>query len=248
MRTSFARGSKLRQRAAVGRKVSLGDLSFSIFSGSLTAQDLSIADDPRFSSEPFFRAKSLALGVNVRQLLRNHTIAITDLTISDAEIALIENAAGDWNFSSAMSKGSTRGVVRPVSTGGPPLDFLARLVSINNSRVSVTQPGGNQKPLVLEKVDIALKEFSPEGGFPFSLTAKLDPAGDIKLDGNVGKINPADSSLTPVQVNMKITGVDLATVGMIADEGVSGVVSIDGSTTVEGYTVDAKGTAPYRAR
>ncbi len=241
--------------AAVGRKVSLGDLSFSIFSGSLTAQDLSIADDPRFSSEPFFRAKSLALGVNVRQLLRSRTVAITDLTISDAEIALIENAAGDWNFSSAVSKGSTRGVVRPVSTAGEqpvggsaaPLDFLVRLVSINNSRVSVTQPGGNQKPLVLEKVDIALKEFSPEGGFPFSLTAKLDPAGDIKLDGNVGKI-PADSFLTPVQINMKITDVDLATVGMIASEGVSGVISIDGSANLEANMLDTKGRAPYRAR
>jgi AsmA protein len=226
--------------SAVGRKVSLGDLSFSIFSGSLKAQDLSIADDPRFGTEPFFRAKSLALGVNVRQLLRSRTIAITDLTIDDAEIALIENAAGEWNFSSALSKGSSRGVVRPVSTAGAPLDFLARLVSINNSRVSVTQPGGNQKPLVLEKVDIALKEFSPEGGFPFSLTAKLDPAGDIKLDGNVGKI-PADSFLTPVQVNMKITNVDLATVGMIASEGVSGVISIDGSANLEANMLDTKG-------
>ncbi len=230
--------------AAVGRKVTLGDLSFSIFSGSLKAQDLSIADDPRFSSEPFFRAKSLALGVNVRQLLTSRTVAITDLTIGEAEIALIENAAGEWNFSSAVSKGSTSGIVRPVSTEATtepaPLDFLVRDVNITDSRVSLTQPGGNQKPLVLEKVDIALKEFSPEGGFPFSVTGKLDPAGDIKLDGNVGKI-PADSFLTPVQVNMKIAGVDLGMVGMIADEGVSGVVSIDGSTNLEGNTLDSKG-------
>ncbi len=225
--------------AAVGRKVSLGDLSFSIFSGSLKAQDLSIADDPRFSSEPFFRAKSLALGVNVWQLLTSRTVAITDMTVSDADIALIENAAGEWNFSSAVSKGSSGSVVRPVSTAAA-LDFLVRLVSINNSRISITQPGGNQKPLVLEKVDIALNEFSPEGGFPFSVTGKLDPSGDIKLDGNVGKI-PADSFLTPVQVNLKITGVDLATLGILSSEGVSGVVSIDDSSNLEGNILDAKG-------
>ncbi len=228
--------------AAVGRKVTLGDLSFSIFSGSLTAQDLSIADDPRFSSEPFFRAKSLELGVNVRQLLTNRTISITDLTISDTDIALIENAAGEWNFSSAVSKSATRGVVQPVSTASAPLDFLVKAVNINNSRVSVTQPGGDQKPLVLEKVAIALKEFSPEGGFPFTLTGKLDPAGDIALDGNVGKI-PADSFFTPVQVNMKITGVDLAAIGMVASEGVSGVISIEGSTNLEANTVATKGKA-----
>jgi AsmA protein len=226
--------------SAVGRKVTLGDLSFSIFSGSLKAQDLSIADDPRFSSEPFFRAKSLALGVNVRQLLISRTLAITDLTIGDVDIALIENAAGDWNFSSAVSKGSSGTVVKPISTAEAPLDFLVKLVNINNSRISVTQPGGNQKPLVLEKVDIALKDFSPEGGFPFSMTGKVDPSGDIKADGNVGKI-PADSFQTPVQVNLKITGLDLATVGMIASEGVSGVVSIDGSANLQANTLETKG-------
>ena len=226
--------------AAVGRKVSLGELSFSIFSGSLKAEDLSIADDPRFSAEPFFRAKSLALGVNVRQLLTSRTVAITDMTIGDADIALIENAAGEWNFSSAVSKSSSQTVVRPVSTAEAPLDFLVKLVSITDSRVTITQPGGDQKPLVLEKVDVALKEFSPEGGFPFSLTGKLDPAGDIKLDGNVGRI-PADSFLTPVQVNMKITGLDLATIGMIASEGISGVVSIDGSANLEANMLDTKG-------
>ena len=236
--------------SAVGRKVSLGDLSFSIFSGSLKAQDLSIADDPRFSSEPFLRAKSLSLGVNVRQLLTSRTVAITDLTIGDADIALIENAAGEWNFSSAVSKGSSTGVVRPVSTAGAqpaggsaaPLDFLVKLVNISDSRISITQPGGNQKPLVLEKVDIALKEFSPEGGFPFSLTAKLDPSGDINLDGNVGKI-PADSFFTPVQIKMKITGLDLATIGMVESEGVSGVISIEGSTNLEANTLDTKAKA-----
>lgn len=227
--------------SAVGRKVSLGNLSFSIFSGSLKAQDLSIADDPRFSSEPFLRAKSLVLGVNVRQLLTSQTVAITDLTIGDADIALIENAAGEWNFSSAVSKGPSTGVVRPVSTESAPLDFLVRLVNISDSRISITQPGGNQKPLVLEKVDIALKEFSPEGGFPFSLTAKLDPSGDINLDGNVGKI-PADSFFTPVQIKMKITGLDLATIGM-ESEGVSGVISIEGSTNLQANTLDTKAKA-----
>jgi len=226
--------------SAVGRKVSLGDLSFSIFSGSLKAQDLSIADDPRFSSEPFFRAKSLALGVSVWQLLTSRALAITDMTVSDADIALIENAAGEWNFSSALSKGSSSGVVRPVSTGAAPLDFLVKLVSITDSGITVTQPGGNQKPLVLEKVDLALKEFSPEGGFPFSLTGKLDPAGDIKADGNVGKI-PADSFQTPIQVNLKVSGLDLATIGMIASEGVSGVVTIDGSANLQANMLDTKG-------
>jgi AsmA protein len=227
--------------SALGRKVSLGDLSFSFFSGSLKAQDCSIADDPRFSSEPFFRAKSLALGVNMRQLITSRTLIVTDLTITDAQIALIENSAGDWNFSSAMSKSPARAGIQPVSAASAPLDFFVKLVEIKNGRVTVTQPGADQKPMILENVDVSLKEFSPEGGFPFTLTGKLDPAGDIKLDGNVGKLNSADASLTPVQVNLKVTGVDLAAAGIGTTDGVSGVVSFDGSTSIEGPTVDAKG-------
>jgi AsmA protein len=38
---------------ALGREVKLGDLKLSILSGSVTANDLSIADDPAFSRKPF---------------------------------------------------------------------------------------------------------------------------------------------------------------------------------------------------
>jgi AsmA protein len=53
--------SRLTQ--ALGRDVKLGDLKLSILSGSVTANDLSIADDPAYSRAAFVQAKSLAIGV-----------------------------------------------------------------------------------------------------------------------------------------------------------------------------------------
>ena len=50
---------------ALGRKVTLGNLSLSIFSGSLVADNVSIADDPAFSTKPFLQAQSLHIGVEV---------------------------------------------------------------------------------------------------------------------------------------------------------------------------------------
>jgi AsmA protein len=47
----------------LGRSVKLGDLRFSLFSGSLIAEDLSIADDPDFSAMPFLTAKKFRIGV-----------------------------------------------------------------------------------------------------------------------------------------------------------------------------------------
>ena len=47
---------------AIGREVKIGDLRLSIFKGTVTAENLSIADDPAFSRDPFLTAKSIGLG------------------------------------------------------------------------------------------------------------------------------------------------------------------------------------------
>ena len=49
---------------ALGRKVSIGNINLSIFSGGVTVDDVSIADDPSFSSSPFLTAKELSVGVS----------------------------------------------------------------------------------------------------------------------------------------------------------------------------------------
>ena len=41
---------------SLGRPVQLGHLSFSLFSGSLVADNVAIADDPAFGSTPFLRS------------------------------------------------------------------------------------------------------------------------------------------------------------------------------------------------
>ena len=51
--------------AALGRKVTLGSLSLSLFSGSLATDNLSISDDPKFSPSSFLTAKSLKVGVEL---------------------------------------------------------------------------------------------------------------------------------------------------------------------------------------
>ena len=56
-------------RSSLGREVRIGKLGFSLLAGGITAEDISIADDPAFSQTPFLRAKSLAIGVDVMPLI-----------------------------------------------------------------------------------------------------------------------------------------------------------------------------------
>ena len=55
--------------SALGRPVTVGNLSLSILGGSVGAQELAIADDPTFGQGPFIRAKSLKVGVELLPLI-----------------------------------------------------------------------------------------------------------------------------------------------------------------------------------
>src|SRR5258708_1923611 len=86
--------------AALGRKVDVGNLSLSLFSGSLAADNLVIADDPKFSKSPFLTAKSIKVGVELLALILHKDLNITAIVIDSPEVTLIRSAAGEWNYSS----------------------------------------------------------------------------------------------------------------------------------------------------
>src|SRR5215472_8095743 len=86
--------------AALGRKVQIGDLRLSLLNGSLSAANLSIGDDPKFSSSPFLTAKSLNVGVELMPLIFSKTLNVTGITIDTPQVTLLHNSAGVWNFSS----------------------------------------------------------------------------------------------------------------------------------------------------
>src|SRR6185312_6728730 len=66
---------------ALGREVKVGNLSLSILSGSVSAEDLSIADDPAYSKTAFIQAKSLKVGVEVMPLIFSKKLHVTDITL-----------------------------------------------------------------------------------------------------------------------------------------------------------------------
>ncbi|MDE3196566.1 MAG: hypothetical protein KGN84_09495 [Acidobacteriota bacterium] len=99
----------------------------------------------------------------------------------------------------------------------------------------------SEKPTVLENVNVSIRDFAPGVSFPFSFSGKLDPAGQIQLDGNAGPVNPADPSLTPIQLKLKLSGVDIAGLGISAGSGLGGVLNVDGAGSMNGQSLDWKG-------
>src|SRR3984893_18021409 len=74
--------------AALGRRVEVGNLSLSLFSGALGADNLSIADDPKFSNSPFLTAKSVKVGIELMPLIFSKALNVTDVVIDSPQVSL----------------------------------------------------------------------------------------------------------------------------------------------------------------
>src|SRR5581483_4213985 len=107
---------------ALGRKVTVGNLGLSLISGSLTADNIAIADDPSFSNSPFIQAQKLNVGVEMIPLIFSKTLHVTDLTLSQPQVSLLRNRSGKWNFSTLGNAAPAKktGEAPPSSAGQPP--------------------------------------------------------------------------------------------------------------------------------
>lgn len=224
---------------ALGREVTLGNLSLSILAGQVNADDLSVAEDPSFGKPAFVRAKSLHVGVELWPFLMSRKLIVTDLAIDQPEIALVQAPSGDWNFSSLGGKSKPAAATPEAKT---PLDLSVKLVKITNGRLTLSRTIGHWKPLVLERTNLELRDFSSTSAFPFSLSASVHGGGEIALDGKAGPINPTDSAMTPVNVNLKVTQLDLAGSGVNdATPDLAGLISFDGSGESDGAVMKLNG-------
>jgi AsmA protein len=230
--------SKLSQ--GLGREVKLGNLTFSVLSGSVTASDLSIADNPAFSNAPFVRAKSLTVTAKLWPFIFSRKLIVTGLTIDQPEIALLQSAPGQWNYSNLAQSPSVRTGAAPTSNK---LDLSIQLIEISGGRLSVGRANSQSKPLILDKVNFELRNFAPASVMPFTFSAEVAGGGDVKLSGKAGPIDTEDLVLTPVDASLKATHLDLAASGLIdASSGITGLLSVDGSGASNGGNLELKGS------
>ena len=227
---------------ALGREVKVGSLKLDIFGGTVSADELSVADDKNFSTAPFLHARSLKLTVDLWTLISSRKLNVLGLLINQPEIALIQSAKGDWNFSGIGAKkpAAAAAAATPPSSG---LDLSVKLIQVTAARLAFSQLGGPVKPQALESMDAEIRDFTPTGAFPFTMSAKLASGGDIHLEGKAGPMNSTDAASTPVEVALKITNLQMAASGLIDKaSGIDGKLSIEGKGTSNGQLLKWNGS------
>lgn len=229
--------------AALGRKVQIGDLRLSLLSGSLSAANLSIGDDPKFSSSPFLTAKSLNVGVELMPLIFSKTLNITGITIDTPQVTLLHNSAGMWNFSSlggAAAKAQAKQAPAE-KTSRAAADLSISKLGLQNGRISVGETGSH-KLSSYDNLNITASSVSMVSRFPVTVTADLPQGGRFKLDGTAGPVDQEDTSLTPLDAKLAIIALNLASTGFLdSSAGLGGVVDLDGTVSSRDGQAEIKG-------
>ncbi len=204
----------------LGRKVQLGHISVSLFSGSLSVDRISISDDPAYGAEPFLTAKSLSIGIDVMPLIFSHDLRVHSLKFNDPHVQLLRTASGQWNFATLGTPAKSahhdqRPRFLPVSLkldqdnpdGGKASAAGLNSFSVDQMKISdgtvafgrVGQPTGP----AYQNVSISAQNISQTAAFPFQFEATTPSGGKISLNGTLGPMGNNDGNNIPFEGRAK---------------------------------------------
>ncbi len=224
---------------ALGRQVEIGNIHLSLLSGGVSMDEVSIADDPAFSHEPFLQAKELTAGVAILPLIFSKKIEVSSFTVTDPQVSLLRSPSGKWNYSS-LGSGAAKSQSESSNSAA---NISVEKLDISNGTIVVGTAGGRGKTHTYQGVNLEASDLSYTTQFPFKLTANTPGGGTIKLEGKAGPINSTDASLTPIDATIDVAGLDIAATGFVdPSSGLAGLVDFTGNVTSDGHQMNSQGT------
>jgi AsmA protein len=199
--------------ASLGRDVTIGHISLSLFSGNAAVDDITIADDPAFSATPFVTARSVRIGIALLPLITSKHLQVESFQLHRPQLTLRRSAAGIWNFSTlgAASSSEPSGGATASSSN---LTFSIGRLAITDAHVVITTTD-SKTPAVYEHLDVDVRDFSPTSAFRFAAMADVPGGGMLKSTGHAGPLNATGLGSTPFDATLDGTRIDLARAGIV---------------------------------
>lgn len=221
----------------LGRNVQIGNISLKIWSGSIAVDNVAIADDPAFSSQPFLTAQQLKAGVALMPLIFSKELRVLSLTIANPQVSLIRSKDGTWNFSSLGGKSAKT----PTTNSSAPPGISVQKLALTDGKMTIAENGGKTRSY--DGVDLVAENVSYTSEFPFQFSANTPGQGAINLNGQAGPVNSSNAALTPVHATIDVTHLDLASTGFIdPSTGLGGIVGFRGQVDSDGKMIDSHGS------
>jgi len=244
-------------QSSLGRRVVIGDLELSLIAGGISAKDISIADDPNYSLQPFLKAKSLDVGVELLPLIFSHSLHANSVTLREPELHLVRGSGGKWNFSSlgaSPPKAESRNQRGHARKDAPPFEsptpeaaagsLSIATLRISDGRVVVSSVANPSRQHVYDSVELKASNIGYDNTIPFSFSANTPGGGKLQMDGTAGPLSRTDMAETPLELNLLVTHMDLASTGFVgSSSGLAGTLDYQGTVHSDGKTVKTEGKA-----
>src|SRR5689334_19720013 len=197
----------IRLERAFGRNVEVESFDARILpSPQLSANNVTVGEDPAFGHEYFLRAEQLSAGLRLRGLLRGH-FEFGTMLLAKPNLILVRNQEGRWNLERWLPPAKSD-VPQPPRSYGPssPIAPVNRLEKIEFDEGRINFKTGDDKlPFAFTSVSGSVEQIS-SGRWQLRLEAQpwrsgvsLQSTGTIKVQGDVAgtsaRLQPAEISL-----------------------------------------------------
>jgi hypothetical protein len=189
--------------SALGREVTVRDVSMHLLpTPGLTLNGMVVADDPRFSAEPFLRADEVTAALRLSSLWRGR-LEISQLSLNYPSLNLVRVPNGEWNVESLLEH-VRETPAAPTSKKRP--EYRARFPYVESTGGRINLKLGVEKTVyALSDADFALWLASEDEwrmrleARPMRTDANLSDTGLIRVEGSVRRALSLGE--TPLQVH-----------------------------------------------
>lgn len=231
--------------AALGRPVSADGISLRLLPRpGIALSDFTVEEDPAFGYEPVLHASSVVVSPRLSSLWRRR-LEIGRISLDEASLNLVKNAAGEWNVDSLLVHAAQIPVAPTAQryAGSRP---RFPYIEASDSRIDFKN-GPEKRPFSLLDAEFSMWQAS---GGEWRLRLKAQPArtdlqlhlsdtGELRVDGALRRA--ADINKIPVNLHVEWSGAQLGQVTQMlagVDSGWRG--SLDFTAQVLGTPADLK--------
>ncbi len=202
---------------ALGRTVEIGEIEISLWGGvGARLQNVTLADDPAFSSETFVRATDLQIKVKLMPLLRQE-IEVRRVLVRDPVIRVIRNPQGVFNFAS-LGGGETQDAPPQISettTASSAVEslplLLVALANISNGDIHYTDQHTDTE-LRVSQLDLKVENLSFDRPLSLELAAAfMSEQQNLYVAGSFGPLGRAvEAELLAVDASLRLDPLESA--------------------------------------
>ena len=254
----------------LGRQVSLGPMSLSLFPPSFEVSNAVIGEDKNFNTgRSFATADKLSVSIGLMPLLRKE-VDVKSLELVQPRIELVRNAQGAWNFATIGQEGkptptekTTANQAGPAQAANnqpapqenkananpqPAKEFELANLRISDGQVAITDLQKHQSRAVYDHIDLDVNDFAPDKAFTIKAAAHLPGQGKqaVFLDGKGGPIQQADLLNTNFDGTLRMDQVSISAVEKFLNseslKGIEALVSGNAKVKNSGGKLASSGT------